>query len=133
MTENDNFDAIPFFKRIVFRHDAAASEFVFKMCYDHLRYFPKDNWADIAEQIRKADNPISQAAIDECRNYGVTHTDNEIKDVLLRNHILYATSDTPQAMPNQLQMDEDYRIWNTYLLPHLARNILRLPTLYRIP
>lgn len=133
MKENDNFDADPFFKHIVFRHDAAASEFVFKMCYNQLRYFPKDVWADIAVQIRKPDYPISQAAIDECHNYGVTQTDDEIKEVLQRNHILYAASNTPQAMPTQPQMDEEFYIWETYLLPHLARNILRLPTIYRLP
>lgn len=132
MTENENFDADPFFKRIVFRHDAAASEFVYKMSYEQQRYFPWDRWTEIAESICRSDYPISQAAIDESRHYGVMLSDDEIREVLQRNHIPFTASNVPQAMPMPSLMQEEHYVWRTYLLPHLDRNTLRLPPIYQL-
>lgn len=132
MTENENFDADPFFKRIVFRHDAAASEFAFKMSYEQQRYFPWDRWAEIADSIRQSDYPISQAAIDESRNYGITQSVDVVREILLRNHVPFTASNVPQVMPMSSLMQEEYYIWKSYLLPHLDRNTLRLPPIYQM-
>ena len=132
MTENENFDADPFFKRIVFRHDTAASEFVYKMSYEQQRYFPWDRWTEIAESICRSDYPISQAAIDESRHYGVMLSDDEIREVLQRNHIPFTASNVPQAMPMPSLMQEEHYVWRTYLLPHLKRNTLQLLPIYQL-
>ncbi len=132
MKKDDNFDADPYFKRIIFRHDAEASKLVYKMSYNQLRYFPRDNWADIAEQIRQPDYPISKAAIDVSRNYGVTQTEAEIQEVLSRNNILYTPSEVPQAMPKPEQVEWEVRKWNEYTFPNLLRNVILLPPVYKL-
>jgi hypothetical protein len=132
MKESDNFDANSFFKRIVFRHDKAASDFVFKMSYNQMRYFPNDDWSLIAEKILQSDYPLSQSAIDESRNYGILQSDEEIMDILHRNNVPFSASSTPHAMPSPQLLDEEYRIWRTYVLPHLDRNILQFSPVFKI-
>ena len=105
---------------------------VYKMSYNQLRYFPRDNWADIAEQIRQPDYPISKAANDISRNYGITQTEAEIQEVLSRNNILYTPSEIPQAMPKPEQVEWEVRKWQEYVYPHLLRNVILFPPVYKL-
>lgn len=124
MKKGENFDLEPFFRRIVFRHDAAASKFVYKMAYNQLRYFPKDCWADIANQIRKSDYPLSKSAIDISRHFGVTQTDDEIYDILRQYKMAYTDDIMPQVMPDKKLIDWECKVWNEYTYPHLQRSVL---------
>ena len=132
MKRGDNFDADPFFKRIIFRHDAEASKLVFRMACNQYRYFPKDDWAEIAERIRKPDYPICKAAIEVSRNYGVTLSEEEIQKVLSRNNIRFVNTDIPQAMPTEKQVEWECKKWQEYIFPNLRRNVLQFPPVYKI-
>ena len=132
MKDGDNFDEDSFFKRIVFRHEAVASEFVYRMSYNQSRYFPKDSWTEIAEQIRKPDYPLSKSAIDISRHYGVTQTDDEIQEKLKRHNIAYTADVMPQAMPNSKQIEWDCKVWKEYTFPHLQRCVLPIIPVFQL-
>jgi hypothetical protein len=63
MKEGDNFNDEELFDKYFFYHDLHASQWIFEMSFRQRKYWPKDIFADKANEIKRS-NMISEKAID---------------------------------------------------------------------
>ena len=124
MDKGEDFDSNTQYLRLVFRHDTKASMLVYEMAYEQARFYPNDEWAALATQIKQNDYPISLGAIALSRKYGVTIPDEEIIKILSRNSISVTNQNQPIAHLTYEQYLDDIRRWNEYGCPNISRKIL---------
>lgn len=124
MKEDEDMDTNPMFLRFVFRHDTEASKVVYNMSYKQQRFYPNDEWNDIAQQIKSDDYPLSLGAVELSRLYGVTLSNDEIRKVLDQLAVRLTDSHTPQAHLTSEQIAADVRRWAEYGRPFIQNSIL---------
>ena len=68
LQENENFNDLPYFERVEFRHNLQASQWIYEMSYRQRRYFPQDYIAQLADNLRSTET-ISRKALEECHSF----------------------------------------------------------------
>ncbi len=132
MKEDEDMDKNPMFMRFVFRHDTEASKVVYNMSYKQQRFYPNDEWYDIAKQIRRDDYPLSLGAVELSRQYGMTLSNDEIRKVLDNHHVSLTDKQVPEAQLSAQQISEDVRKWEEYGRPYIQNNILPILPVFNV-
>ena len=131
MNKGDDFDESKQFVRIVFRHDTEASKVVFAMSYRQQRFYPDDEWVGIANWIRRDDYPLSMGALELSRQFGVTQTVDEVREVLRRKGLALTDQLAPLAQLTSAQVELGIRRWEEYERSQVTRKISNpLPIFY---
>lgn len=129
LQENDNFDNLPYFERIEFRHDLRASQWIYEMSYRQRRYFPQDYIAQLAEDLRSS-KTISRKALYNCySSYYKEKPITFLTDVCQRNDINIEENASAQLDYNSVM--KDWNEWCNYGRQELYRKkTLVIPVSY---
>lgn len=132
MNENEDMDANLMFSRFVFRHDTEASKVVYNMSYKQQRFYPNDEWYEIAQQIMCDDYPLSLGAIELSHQYGVTLNNDEIRLILDRHCVKTTDKQIPMAHLTSEQIAADVRKWNEYGRAFIQNSILPILPVFNL-
>ena len=132
MKENEDMDANPMFLRLVFRHDTEASKLVYNMSHKQQRFYPNDEWYEIAQQIMRDDYPLSLGAIELSHQYGVTLNNDEIRLILDRHCVKTTDKQIPMAHLTSEQIAADVRKWNEYGRAFIQNSILPILPVFNL-
>lgn len=91
MGPNEDFNKVDMFKKLFFRHDKQASEWVYEMSYRQKKYFPDDILAEKAAQIQNT-HVLSTMAVKALTTESPISFD-EIKNICEINN--YRLTDSP--------------------------------------
>ena len=132
MKEDEDMDTNPMFLRFVFRHDTEASKVVYNMSYKQQRFYPNDEWYEIAQQIMRDDYPLSLGAIELSHQYGVTLNNDEIRLILDRHCVKTTDKQIPMAHLTSEQIAADVRKWNEYGRAFIQNSILPILPVFNL-
>ena len=124
MLSGENFNESPYFERVFFRHDLAASQIVFDMSYKQRRFIPRDSLSRLARQIAES-NEVTRRALERCiqmcyRDKDMTYLENvcAAKEVTIRE------DNRPVAEFSQEELVKDWEEWNKFGRADLKSRIL---------
>ena len=124
MLSGENFNESPYFERVFFRHDLAASQIVFDMSYKQRRFIPRDSLSRLARQIAES-NEVTRRALERCiqmcyRDKDMTYLENvcAAKEVTIRE------DNRPVAEFSQEELVKDWEEWNKFGRADLGSRIL---------
>ena len=124
MLSGENFNESPYFERVFFRHDLAASQIVFDMSYKQKRFIPKDSLSRLARQIAES-NEVTRRALERCIQMCYWDKDmTYLENVCAAKEVTIREDNRPVAEFSQEELVKDREEWNKFGRADLGSRIL---------
>lgn len=124
MLSGENFNESPYFERVFFRHDLAASQIVFDMSYKQKRFIPKDSLSRLARQIAES-NEVTRRALERCIQMCYWDKDmTYLEEVCAAKEVTIREDNRPVAEFSQEELVKDWEEWNKFGRADLGSRIL---------
>jgi hypothetical protein len=135
MKKEEDFNELPYFKKIFFRHDFEASSIVYEMSYRQDRFIPKDTLSVLARKIAES-KEITRNAHYRCwasfysnREPAFLNRVCEAKGLTIKN------DNVPIAHFSKEELEADWKAWNEFgradinarILPIIPITTIRFP------
>ena len=111
MAENEDFNALPHWERIFFRHDNAASKLVYTLSQFGKRYMPDDAFADVVKSIINQ-NKVSIHSVELAKRIYFPEKNIEQLCEEVKSLGFEITPDLNSAFPPEV-IQRDWNLWNT--------------------
>lgn len=130
MYPTENFNDLPFFEKIFFRHDIRASKIVYEMSYKQNRFIPQDTLSKLARQISNS-KEVTRHALYLC--YSDFYSDKSptfLDEVCSTVGLIIRENNAQIAQFSQEELESDWNDWHTFGREEIKSRLLPLrPTL----
>ncbi len=133
LNKGEDFNQLPYFEKVFFRHDIEASSIVYNMAYRQNRYVPRDELSKLARIIADS-NEVTRQALFKCWQTYYQDKDLVYLDKVCANKGWKIREDTkPIAKFDEAVLADDWKKWNEFGRENLKSRILPLIAVTSVP
>ena len=107
----EDFNDLPYFDKVFFRHDIEASTIVFDMSYRQKRFIPQDSLSKLARKIAVS-KEVTRNAVELCRqHYCADRPRSFLDEVCARNGWMIREDNAPIVKFEEAEIAADWKEW----------------------
>ena len=133
LDKGEDFNKLPYFDQVFFRHDLEASNIVYNMAYRQNRFVPKDELSKLARKIAES-KEVTRFALFRC--WEIYYQDKEpsyLDEVCANKGWKIREDNQPIAMFDDAVLAADWKKWNEFGREDLKSRILPLMAVTSVP
>lgn len=122
MEIGEDFNESPYFEKVFFRHDQAASNLVFEMSYRQNRFIPKDSLSQLSRRIAES-KVMTRAALSLCLSMYYPDREPAFLERVCAEYG-WSVREDPIVSFSPDELDDDWKRWNEFGREELQSRIL---------